>query len=227
MHGSRANEMPALFPRWTNVVARGSLLAIIAIAGGVPLGLMLWVRSPAATGQYANVSQPIPFDHRLHAGGLKLDCRYCHTGAERAASAGVPPTAACVGCHRPALMQTAVFAPVRRSQQTERPIAWNRVNALPDFVFFNHSIHVAKGIGCETCHGRVDQMARVQQATPMTMGWCLSCHRDPAPHLRPPAEVTVMGWDSAHHRPQTDSLAARLSREHAVRRLTSCTTCHR
>lgn len=219
--------MPALFPRWTNVVARGSLLGLVAIAGGVPLGLMVWVRTSFATGEHANVAQPIPFDHRLHAGGLAIDCRYCHATAERTASAGLPPTVACIGCHNQAMLSTRIFAPVNASLASRRPIAWNRVDALPDFVFFDHSIHVAKGVGCETCHGRVDEMGRVQQATPLSMAWCVDCHRDPAPHLRPRGAITVMGWDSTHARPRVDAAGMQAMRDYSVRRLTSCTTCHR
>lgn len=219
--------MSALFPRWTNVVARGSLLALIVLVAGIPLGLMLWVRTSFATGAHRSVPQPVAFDHRLHAGGLAVDCRYCHSSSERSATAGIPPTAACVGCHLDQVNASSILAPVRQSLATRKPIAWRRVNALPDFVFFDHSIHVAKGIGCESCHGRVDQMRRVEQAAPLSMGWCLSCHRDPAPYLRPRSEVTTMGWDSAHARPRLDSLGVRLMHAYSVRRLTSCTTCHR
>jgi hypothetical protein len=219
--------MPALFPRWTNVLARGSLLGIVAIAGGVPAGLMIWVRTSFATGQHANISQPVPFDHRVHAYALRIDCRYCHSTAETAASAGIPPTVACVGCHNQTMLATSTFAPVRASLAADRPIVWRRVDALPDFVFFNHSIHTAKGIGCETCHGRVDEMGRVEQAAPLTMGWCLSCHRDPTPHIRPRSEITTMGWDSAHARPRVDAIGVQLMQDYHVRRLTSCTTCHR
>lgn len=219
--------MPALFPRWTNALARGSLFGLIVVAIGVPLGLMLWVRTSFATGQHAKVTQPVPFDHRLHAGGLAIDCRYCHATAERAASAGLPPTRACVGCHTDPMLAAPIFAPVRVSLASSRPISWNRVNALPDFVFFNHSIHIAKGVGCETCHGRVDEMAQVRQAAPLTMGWCLECHRDPAPHLRPRSAITIMGWDSAHARPRLDPLGAQLMHTYSVRRLTNCSTCHR
>jgi hypothetical protein len=226
-NGARFSIMPPLFPRWTNVVARGSLLGILAIAGGVPLALMVWVRTSFATGEHATVSQPIAFDHRLHAGGLRIDCRYCHATAERAPMAGLPPTAACVGCHNQPMLASPIFAPVRRSLATERPIAWNRVDALPDFVFFDHSIHVAKGVGCETCHGRVDEMAQVKQAAPLSMGWCLECHRDPAPHLRPREAITVMGWDSAHARPRRDPIGVQVAQANAVRSLTSCTSCHR
>jgi hypothetical protein len=197
--------MPALFPRWTNVVTRWTLIAIVAIVIGVPMGLMLWVRTSFATGEHATVSQPIPFDHRVHAHALQIDCRFCHASATRAATAGVPPTIACVGCHNAALIQSKTFAPVRASLTSSKPIAWRRVNALPDFVFFDHSIHVAKGVDCATCHGHVESMARVEQATPMTMAWCVSCHRDPASHGA--AAVSVA--------PAT------------LRRLTNCSTCHR
>ena len=220
--------MPALFPRWTNVVARGTLLAIVAIAGGIPVALMLWVRTSYATGEGAAVPQPIAFDHRVHAHSLRIDCRYCHATVERAANAGLPPTVACVGCHNKVMRESKPLAPVMASLASNRPIAWRRVDALPDFVFFDHSIHVAKGVGCETCHGRVDEMAQVAQAAPMSMGWCVSCHRDPAPNLRPRAEITTMGWSAAHPRSAaSDSLGARLMREYRVQRLTNCSTCHR
>ncbi|HVX42110.1 MAG TPA: cytochrome c3 family protein [Gemmatimonadaceae bacterium] len=219
--------MPALFPRWTNIVARGSLLAIFAIAGGVPIALMVWVRTSYATGEHANVTQPVPFDHRVHTAGLGLDCRYCHATVMRAASAGFPPSSACIGCHRPSIVNSTMLTPVRNSIATQRPVAWRRVDALPDFVFFNHSIHVAKGIGCETCHGRVARMGQVAQAAPLSMRWCLDCHRDPTPHIRPREAVTIMGWDAAHGRPRADSLGVRLAQLYGVRRLTSCTTCHR
>jgi hypothetical protein len=219
--------MPALFPRWANTVARGSLFGLVVVAIAVPLALMVWVRTSFATGEHAVIAQPIAFDHRLHAGGLAIDCRYCHSTVERTASAGLPPTVACVSCHNQALLSTPMFEPVRASSSTGKPIAWRRVNALPDFVFFDHSIHVAKGVGCETCHGRVDQMVQVQQAVPLTMGWCLECHRDPAEHLRPRGEITTMGWDSAHARPRHDSLGVQLMHAYAVRRLTDCTSCHR
>jgi hypothetical protein len=219
--------MSALFPRWTNVVARWSIVAAVVIAVGVPLVLMVWVRTSFATGERASIAQPVPFDHRVHAHALRVDCRYCHATAERAASAGLPPTIACVGCHTPALVESAPFAPVRASLQSGRPIPWRRVNALPDFVFFDHSIHVAKGIGCESCHGRVDRMARTEQATPLSMGWCLECHRDPVRRLRPRAEITTMGWDSTHAEVAVDTTRLRLARAYHVQSRTDCSTCHR
>lgn len=219
--------MPALFPRWTNAAARGSLLALGIVTAGAVIAPMVWVRTSFATGQHARVDQPVPFDHRIHAHALRIDCAYCHATAATAAPAGFPPTAACVGCHNKALMASATFAPIRASLASARPIVWQRVNALPAFVFFNHSIHVAKGVGCETCHGRVDQMAQVQQATPLSMAWCLSCHRDPAPHLRPRDAVTTMGWVADRNGANARAQGERFMQEYGVARLTTCSTCHR
>jgi hypothetical protein len=216
--------MAALFPRWTNTAARASLLAAACALVGVPVALMAWVRTPNATRQYQPVSQPIAFDHRVHVTGQRIDCRYCHYSVERSASAGVPPSSMCVSCHTDSWMSTSIMAPVRASVASSRPIQWNRVNALPGFVYFNHAIHVTKGVGCETCHGRVDRMASVYQAAPMTMSWCVSCHRDPAAHLRPVAAVTTMGWTPPVPQRQ---LGEELVRENRVRELTNCTTCHR
>ena len=219
--------MPALFPRWTNTVARGSLLALILIAAAAQIAPMLWVRSAFATGEHARVVQPVAFDHRVHSHALHIDCRYCHASVATAATAGLPPTIACVGCHNKALIASAALAPIRASLASNQPIVWQRVNALPDFVFFDHSIHVAKGVGCETCHGRVDQMAQVSQATPLSMGWCLGCHRDPGPHLRPRAEITTMGWPLDQGDSTVAARGKRLMEEYGVARLTTCSTCHR
>lgn len=216
--------MPALFRRRTNIAARATLIAAAGIAGGVPLALMAWVRTPNASGQFAPVPQPVPFDHRLHVKGFGIDCRYCHTAVERSATAGIPPTTTCVPCHSETWMRSRELAPVRLSLTSGQPLRWNRVHKLPDFVYFNHAIHVAKGVGCETCHGRVDQMPRVYQAAPLTMGWCVDCHRDPTPHLRPRSEITTMGW-----RPPTvqAALGPQVATEYHVQRLTNCSTCHR
>ncbi len=216
--------MAALFPRWTNTATRAVLVAIACAAIGVPIALMAGVRTPNATGRYAPVAQPVPFNHQLHAAGMQIDCRYCHAAPERSPTAGLPPSATCVSCHTKLWMSSRELAPVRASLATGRPVAWNRVVKLPDFVYFNHSIHVNKGVGCETCHGRVDRMAMVVQATPMTMQWCVSCHVNPATHLRPVEQVATMGWTP--RMPQRE-LGRALMAEYHVRRLTSCTTCHR
>lgn len=216
--------MPALFPRWSNSLSRASLFAAACAFVGVPLALMAWVRTPNATRQYQPVAQPVAFDHRIHVTGQRIDCRYCHFSVERAASAGMPPTSACVACHSTAYMNSDLLRPVRESLASGRPLQWNRVNALPGFVYFNHAIHVNKGVGCESCHGRVDRMARVFQHAPLTMGWCVNCHRNPAPELRPLSAITTMGFASPI--PQRE-LGPQLMREYHVRSLTTCTTCHR
>jgi hypothetical protein len=185
---------------------------------------MLWVRTPYRTGEDLQIAQPIAFDHRHHVRDDGIDCMYCHQTADRAPSAGLPATDVCLNCHNQIWNNSPLLAAVWTSHVSHRPIAWRRVTWLPDFVFFNHRIHVAKGIGCETCHGRVDLMPRVFQAEPITMGWCLDCHRNPQRSLRPPAAVTTVGWRPDE--PQS-ILGARLRREHDVQSLTHCTTCHR
>jgi hypothetical protein len=216
--------MPALFSPSSNRTIRLTLAAAAAAIILVPLALMAWVRTPAITGQHTTPAQPIPFDHRIHAHGLEIDCRYCHSSVERSASAGIPATSVCLPCHSQVWRDGPYFAPVRQSLATGKPIPWQRVNGLPDYVFFNHAIHVNKGVGCETCHGRVDRMQRVEQAQPLTMGWCLECHRHPERYLRPVEQVTTMGWRPA--RPQA-VLGAELASRYHVARLTNCSACHR
>jgi hypothetical protein len=216
--------MAQLFPRSANTAVRVALVAAGALLVGVPLGALAFVRTPAATGQYASVRQPVAFSHPLHVNGLRIDCRYCHAGAERGPMAGLPPTSACVPCHDQGWLNSSLFAAVRRSLATRRPIPWRRVTAVPDFVFFDHAVHVRKGVGCESCHGRVDLMQEVYQAAPLTMGWCLDCHREPERFLRPVEQVTAMGWEpDGSQRATGRALAAR----YHVRRLTTCTACHR
>lgn len=215
----------ALFSPRANATFRSVLVAAFALAIALPLGLLAWARTPTATGQYSVVRQPIPFDHRVHVTALRIDCRYCHSTVERSAIAGMPATSVCVPCHSQLWLNSSVMAPVRRSVATGRPITWQRVNRLPDFVFFNHAIHVKKGVGCESCHGRVDQMQSVYQAVPLTMNWCLSCHRQPEQHLRPVAAITTMGWSPPAG--SRRALGRLLARRYNVRELTTCSTCHR
>ena len=216
--------MTALFSRRASNALRVTLLLGALLVLGAPVALMLWVRSPDATGQGHAPEQPMWFSHRQHVKGYGLDCRYCHSAVERSATAGMPATRKCLPCHQQKWLQSGYFAPVRRSLSTGRPLPWRRVYDLPDFVYFNHAIHVQKGVGCESCHGRVDRMDRIEQAVPLSMGWCLQCHRDPRPYLRPRAQITTMGWRPA--RPQAE-LGAVLARRYRVRSLTACTNCHR
>jgi hypothetical protein len=214
----------APFPRWTNSLARlGLVLLAIAIAGPPALS-WLWVRSPLATYEYARVAQPVNFDHRHHVRDDGIDCRYCHYDASRSSSASVPETELCMGCHGQIWTDSPLLEPVRASYYEHTPIHWRRVNVLPDFVYFRHDIHVRKGVGCEDCHGRVDLMSNVYAAAPLQMGWCLDCHRNPEPHLRPPELVTVMGYRSNEPRGE---LGARLRRELSVNPPVYCTACHR
>jgi len=206
--------------RWVKTLFWGSVLGVAA--------LLLVVFSGVAVGAFEQrtlpVPQPVPFSHALHAGGLGLSCRYCHAAVEHAAYAGLPPTETCMTCHTYVKTQSPNLALVRRSWETGEPIRWNRVVNLPDFVYFHHAAHVAKGVGCAECHGRVDQMPVVYQPQAFTMKFCLDCHRHPEARLRPREEVFNMAY-----RPDP-ALGARLKALYHVRppeALTSCNTCHR
>jgi hypothetical protein len=216
--------MGALFPRSSNRLARLTIGLVIAGASVALGGLLLFQRIPYGTRQLVEVVQPVQFDHRHHVLDDAVDCRYCHQGVERGASAGIPSTSLCMNCHAQIWNKSPRLEPVRRSYFTGRPIAWVRVHQLPDFVYFNHSIHVAKGVGCETCHGRVDQMPNLFQVAPLTMSWCLDCHRNPAPNLRPREAVTEMGWQPPG---DPEALGRELVKSYEVHTRTSCTTCHR
>lgn len=214
-----------LFPRWSNTVARGSAALLLLIPALGVGGLMVYVRSPAGTGQYHYVEQPIEFDHRHHAGDEQIDCRYCHHSVEESATAGIPSTTVCMSCHAQIWNKSPYLAQVREALFTDRPIAWQRVHNVPDHAYFNHAIHVNKGIGCVSCHGRVDQMAAVYQVAPLTMSWCLDCHRDPAPHLRPVEFMTDMTWKRDPNNPEHSPEA--LTAKYDVAPRTTCDACHR
>ncbi|MBK9713953.1 MAG: cytochrome c3 family protein [Kouleothrix sp.] len=219
--------MSQIFHPSTNTIARASILgAVVALAGLLAAGWYL-VRSPWSTGVGVPVSQPVPFSHEHHVKALGIDCRYCHTSAETSSFAGIPPTYTCMSCHSQIWQNSPMLQPVRDSLANDTPIAWNRVNNLPDYVYFNHAIHVDKGVGCVTCHGRVDQMPLTWKAQSLQMSWCLSCHRAPEQYIRPREEVFNMDYQ-----PAEDQLALgrRLVQEYRimpVSQLTSCSTCHR
>src|SRR6266545_3953805 len=217
--------MSQLFPRRANLLARLSVYGVFVVAALGVAGLLIYSRSPYPAFAQKSPTQPVPFSHALHV-GLKIDCQYCHSSVTTSASAGIPPTQTCMTCHSQVRIDSPVLAPVRDSYATGKPIQWNRVHDLGDFVYFNHSIHVAKGVGCSTCHGRVDQMTRVYKAEPMTMQWCLNCHRAPEQYLRPREEVYNMNLQ-----PPADQLALgqRLVQEYKIdsSRLTNCNVCHR
>jgi NAD-dependent SIR2 family protein deacetylase len=218
--------MAQIFHRSTNSLSRVTIYAAVFIAAGLGWVLMSIDRSPYTTGEGVILEQPVPFSHEHHVSGLGIDCRYCHTSVETTAFAGIPPTATCMNCHKKIWNDSATLEPVRSSFRTGEPLRWSRVNDLPDFVYFNHSIHIAKGIGCVSCHGRVDKMPLMRQAASLKMEWCLDCHRHPEKALRPRAEVFDMAWTA------DDQIAqgTRLKQENLVRSardLTSCSTCHR
>jgi hypothetical protein len=222
MHGAVSPAMAALFPPWTNT-ATHVVLGVVGVGLiGLVLTPMVCARSPYATGAADPILQPIAFDHRHHVRDDGIDCLYCHEGAERAPYAGVPPSERCMGCHNQIWNDSPLIAPLRASVETGQPIHWQRVHSLPDFVYFDHSIHINKGIGCVSCHGKVDDMAAVTQAAPLTMSWCLDCHRDPTPHLRPRDQITSTTWTAAS---PAETFA--LARQYGTRSLTHCSTCHR
>jgi hypothetical protein len=218
--------MPQLFRPYADTVARTVLVSLVVLPF-VAIGLAYaTMRSSYITGQSLTLGQPVPFSHAHHVGGLGIDCRYCHAGVETSAVAGIPPTHTCMSCHSQLYTQTEMLAVVRASLADNRPIRWNKVNKLPDYVYFDHSIHVAKGVGCSTCHGDVSTMRLMRQEAPLTMQWCLGCHRDPAQHLRPPDAIFAADWQ-----PPKDQAEAgrRLAAQYHIdsQHLTDCSVCHR
>jgi hypothetical protein len=183
-------------------------------------------RSPYATEVDVFREQPVPFSHEHHVSGLGIDCRYCHTTVETSAFAGIPATEICMSCHSQIWKDSPMLEPVRESYRTGKPLRWTRVHDLPDFVYFNHSIHIAKGIGCESCHGRVDQMPLMRRASTLQMAWCIDCHEKPAGAIRELNEVFHFGPEA---RPKSHDDALRLMKEHGVEteQLLDCWTCHR
>lgn len=214
--------MAAIFKRGANAIARALLVAIVCTPFVIILLLILYARSPLSTELLLPIRQPIEFDHRHHAGDDGIDCIYCHDTAFRSSFAGIPDTATCAGCHAQIWNQSPMLAPVREAFFNGRPLLWHKVNRLPDYVYFDHSIHVNKGVGCITCHGRVDLMPVVMRAQMLTMSWCVDCHRDPTSHIRPISEVTSMTW-----LPESDDVGRTYAREYKVQPRINCTTCHR
>ncbi|MDB4935535.1 MAG: Molybdopterin oxidoreductase subunitprotein [Labilithrix sp.] len=216
--------MKPLFSRSANSIYWLAIGAVATAIVGLPVMLIAWARTPYATGEQQIVEQPIKFDHRHHVRDDGVDCLYCHGGATRAPYAGVPATSTCMSCHNQVWTDSPELAAVRKSYFEGKPIHWRRVHRLPDFVFFDHSIHLAKGVGCVTCHGRVDRMAQVFAVAPLTMRWCLDCHRAPERHLRPLDQITAMEWTPDV--PQ-ERLGRELATQLGVRSIDDCTACHR
>ena len=215
--------MSQIFKPSTNTLARVSMFGALFF-----LVILAWVlvtlnRSSLVTRQGIVLQQPVPFSHDHHVAGLGISCLYCHTTVEESSFAGIPPSATCMNCHKLIWNESPMLEPVRESYRTGRPIEWTRVHDLPDFVYFDHSIHVAKGIGCASCHGRVDQMPLMYQAESLQMEWCLECHRAPERFIRPRAEIYNMEWVSADQ----ETEGARLIADYRVQSKLNCSVCHR
>ena len=219
--------MAQIFPPRANVHSRVIVVCFVLLlcGAGWVTSAIFW--SPYTT--YVNVpfAQPVPFSHKHHVLDDGIDCRYCHTSVEKSAFAGIPSTDTCMTCHSQIWTEAPVLAPVRASLNQNTPLRWNRVHDLPDFAYFNHSIHVTKGIGCSTCHGQVDQMPITYRTQTLYMKWCLECHRQPQNFVRPRSEIYNMHW---HPPPDQDTQGTQLVRQYHIDtsgRLTNCSTCHR
>ena len=211
-----------LFPRWANLMPAAIFFGVLgpfatAVAGG------LWYYG---TDKFLSVgytpNQPVDYSHKLHAGDLGMDCRYCHNTVEEGAHAAVPPVATCMNCHSKVKQDSTKLLPLREAWASGKPLPWVRIHNLPDYVYFDHSAHLSAGVGCTSCHGQVDQMVKVSQVEPLTMGWCLECHRDPAPHLRPQGEITNMAWKL-----REDATEAITDTGRVVSPPLHCSGCHR
>jgi hypothetical protein len=217
--------MAAIFRPSANLAATVTLLIVVALLMAFLIGWWVWPRTDYSRHVHWQVDQPVPFSHEHHVSGLGLDCRFCHASVEVSASAGLPSTSTCMTCHSQIWTNAQLLEPVRQSLASGIPIRWNRVNDLPDYVYFNHSIHIAKGVGCSSCHGDVGRMSLSYKAESLTMGFCLDCHRNPGPHLRPANQIFNTEWKRT---PETPSDQALLAAYHiGTRALTDCSICHR
>lgn len=219
--------MPQLFPPRSNKIAKFSILVIIVLSAALIGGLSWYTHSPTFTQVGVEVPQPVPFSHNLHVKAVGLNCRYCHVGVDQSAFADLPPAETCMSCHSQIRKDSPTLKPVRDSYHNGTPLAWNRVNDLPDYVYFNHEIHVVKGVGCETCHGRMDQVTTAVRSKFFYMSTCMECHSNPAQYLRPQANIYDMGYTPAE--PQA-VLGAKLVTEYNIlptSQLSDCSICHR
>ena len=221
--------MSQIFPRSANALARSSLFGVLSLVLFLGWLVFTLMRSSWATKQDEFVEQPIQFSHAHHVGGMGIDCRYCHTSVEKSSFAGIPPTKTCMNCHSQIWPTAPILEPVRASFRNDTNLEWIRVNDLPDFVYFNHQIHVKQGVGCDTCHGPVDKMPLMYQAKSLLMEWCLECHRAPEQFIRPRAEVFNMNYRLPSGVTQAEQ-GLRLKQEYGIaskEHLTSCSVCHR
>jgi hypothetical protein len=219
--------MAQIFHRSTNYLAKASLFGALILVGFILFLLLEVNRSDYVTGAFNAKEQPVQFSHKHHVGDAGVDCRYCHTSVEKSSSAGIPPSKTCMNCHSQLWTESPYLEPVRASFKNNKPLRWTRVHDLPDFVYFNHSIHVNKGVGCETCHGRVDRMPLMMQVSSLNMEWCLECHRNPEKNLRPLSEIYTMGYKPTGDAVEQGKQLAKLYNIQSTNLLTSCSTCHR
>ncbi|MEP7009377.1 MAG: cytochrome c3 family protein [Acidobacteriota bacterium] len=215
--------MAQIFERWTNDLPL-RIAAASLVAGGLVVAGIGYFFSPKFTDVGYQPEQPVPYSHKLHAGDLGINCLYCHATVDRAPVAVVPPTQICMNCHRVIKRDSPALAAIRDSSSTSRPMRWVRVHNLPGFAYFDHRPHIRAGVGCASCHGRIDKMEVVAQAQPLSMSWCLDCHRNPGPNLRPAHEVTNMDWTPGKDQAQ---LAAQIIKEKRLAPPLDCTGCHR
>lgn len=211
----------------TNVIARVVVISLPIMLGALALVAWRVQASPYLTEQDVTINQPVPFSHEHHVGGLGIDCRYCHTSVADSSFAGIPPTKTCMTCHSQIWTNAAMLQPVRDSWASGTPIQWNRVHKLPEYVYFDHSAHIAKGVGCTTCHGAVQTMPLMRQAAPLTMSWCLDCHRHPEQYLRPRDQVFNVAYTPPADQQSLGSELCKRYEVRSVQALTDCTTCHR
>ncbi len=223
-----------VFPKWANYLLPAIVLSVVGGGLLVPVVVGLGLSANTLNVGYAPV-QPVPYSHAMHVGELGMDCRYCHTTVDDASFAAIPPTQTCMNCHATVRADSPRLAPLVESYETGQPVSWVKVHDLPDYVYFNHSAHVNKGVSCVSCHGRVDKMEVVQQMKPLSMAWCLDCHRTPQKHLRPLDKVTDLAWTPAQlsgETPAQAQLRIGLEQKKALQIndtafMTSCSTCHR
>lgn len=219
--------MPPIFPPRSNTFARASILVLMILLGAIVLFLVWWLHSSTFNKVGVTIGQPIAFPHSFHVSAVGLDCRYCHEGVEDSTFAGLPPTQTCMSCHSQVALDKPLLIPVRDSWNTGTPIQWNRVNNLPDHAFFDHKIHVNKGVGCETCHGRVDTQTTAVKEKAFYMAECIDCHRNPERFVRPLDQVYTMGYTPAENQA---SLGPKLVQEYNIKpaqQLMNCSICHR
>ncbi len=216
--------MPQIFHRSTNTLSKVSIFGGVILAGTIIAAAFTLDRGAFNTDVAVVKEQPVPFSHKHHVTDDGIDCRYCHTSVETSHFAGLPATEVCMSCHSQIWSNAALLEPVRASWRTGESLQWTRVHDLPEFVYFNHSIHIAKGVGCATCHGRVDKMPLMFKANTLNMNWCLECHRQPEKYLRPKEEVFNMAYEAPSNQLE---LGRELVKKYHVQSLTDCYTCHR